>query len=36
MSTAVEPHPMEIYAVSFWENAFYGPQANQINLERIS
>ncbi len=32
MSNIVEPHPIELYAVSFYENAFYGPRLHQIAL----
>jgi hypothetical protein len=32
MSKHIEPHPIELYAVSFYEHAFYGPKLHQIEL----
>lgn len=32
MSKPVEPHPIQLYAVSFYEHAFYGPKLHEIEL----
>ena len=32
MSKPIEPHPIDLYAISFYEHAFHGPSLHQIDL----